>query len=91
MSFNSTFMERSSSFRGYSWQSQQLSNLHFGLTASVSSSRLLVLELRGYTNMAPVYVSYQESSCLVYAWKVDNVTDLVRDGHTQFVCVCVCV
>lgn len=48
-----------------------------------------MLDLRGYTNMAPVYVSYQESSCLVYAWKVDTMTDLIRDGHKQFVCVCV--
>ena len=46
-----------------------------------------MLDLRGYTNMAPVYVSYQESSCLVYAWKVDTMTDLIRDGHKQFVCV----
>jgi hypothetical protein len=66
-------------------------DLNVGLIASVSSSRLLVLELCGYTNMAPVYFSYQESSCLVYAWKFDTMTVLVRDGHMQFVCVCVCV
>jgi len=46
-------------------------DLNFGLSASVSSSRLLVLELCGYTNMTPVYVKYQESSCLIYAWEVE--------------------
>lgn len=39
------------------------------------------------TQIWPQYVSYQERSCLVYAWKVYSVTDLIRDGHTQFVCV----
>jgi hypothetical protein len=88
-SFNSIFIKRSSSTVVTICKAN--SDLNGDLIiASASSSRLLVLELCDYTNMAPVYViySYQESSCLVYAWKVGTVTDLVRDGHLQFVCVC---